>query len=174
MHERYAVWHELAIENSADIRQATSLDERSVMTGDKERFEKVLAVAINPGAYEGEAIAALRKARELAKRNPSLANAAPSPGLPLPARTEPEYSIRLRVRNIPFDWFKVCINSLSAEAYGLGLKSKLYCDLSEVPTALDVSCDGSHEACEAFRVHLDALIDYVSGQSRAATETTAG
>ena len=114
MHERYAVWHELAIENSADIRQSTFLDERSVMTGDKERFEKVLAVAINPGAYEGEAIAALRKARELAKRNPSLANAAPTPGLPLPARTEPEYSIRLRVRNIPFDWFKVCINSLSA------------------------------------------------------------
>ena len=61
MHERYAVWHELAIENSADIRQSTFLEGRSVMTGDKERFEKVLAVAINPGAYEGEAIAALRK-----------------------------------------------------------------------------------------------------------------
>jgi Protein of unknown function (DUF2786) len=136
------------------------------MTGDKERFEKVLAVAIDPGAYEGEAIAALRKARELAKRNPSLANAAASPELPLTARTAPEDSVRLRLENIPFDWLKVCINSLSAEAYGLGLKSKLYCDFTEVPTALDVRCDGTHEACEAFRVHLDTLVNYVSCRSR--------
>ena len=73
------------------------------MIGDKERFEKVLALAIDPGAYEGEAIAAFRKARELAKRNPSLTNAALSVELPMTARTEPEYSVRLRVRNIPFD-----------------------------------------------------------------------
>ena len=29
------------------------------MSDDKKRYDKVLAVAINPGAYEGEAIAAL-------------------------------------------------------------------------------------------------------------------
>jgi len=34
----------------------------------RDRFEKILAVAVNPGAYEGEAIAALRKARELVER----------------------------------------------------------------------------------------------------------
>ena len=37
---------------------------------DKDRLDKVLAVAINPGAYEQEAIAALHKARELVKREP--------------------------------------------------------------------------------------------------------
>ena len=31
------------------------------MAGDRDRFNKVLAVAINPGSYEQEAIAALRK-----------------------------------------------------------------------------------------------------------------
>jgi hypothetical protein len=47
------------------------------MMSDKERFDKVLAVAINPGAYEGEAIAAFRKARELAKKNRSSSNRHP-------------------------------------------------------------------------------------------------
>jgi hypothetical protein len=136
------------------------------MSGDKERFDKVLAVAVDPGAYEGEAIAALLKARELAKRNPGLATAVAFSPVMGGTRPVPEYSIKFRLRNIPFDWLKICINSLSAEAYALDLKSKLYCDFTEVPTALDVRCDGSHEACEAFRAHLEALIDYVHTRSR--------
>ncbi len=32
---------------------------------DKDRLDEVLAVAVNPGAYEQEAVAALHKAREL-------------------------------------------------------------------------------------------------------------
>ena len=39
------------------------------MTG-KDRLDKVLAVAISPGAFEQEAVAALHKARELVKREP--------------------------------------------------------------------------------------------------------
>ena len=35
------------------------------MSKDRDRLEKVIAVALNPGAYEEEAITALRKAREL-------------------------------------------------------------------------------------------------------------
>jgi hypothetical protein len=45
---------------------------------DKDRLDKVLAVAINPGAYEPEAVAALRKARQLVKRDPALAFNLPS------------------------------------------------------------------------------------------------
>ena len=37
-------------------------------------FDKVLTVAVNPGAYETEAIAALRKARELVRQDPSLSS----------------------------------------------------------------------------------------------------
>ena len=48
------------------------------MADDRTRLEKVLAVAINPGAVEGEAFAALRRARELVKQNPALAHP-PSP-----------------------------------------------------------------------------------------------
>ena len=39
----------------------------------RDRFDKIVAIAVNPGAYEEEAIAALLKARQLAKENPSLA-----------------------------------------------------------------------------------------------------
>jgi hypothetical protein len=35
---------------------------------DRKRIEKMLAVAISPGAYEEEAISALRKAREVVKK----------------------------------------------------------------------------------------------------------
>ena len=41
---------------------------------DRKKIEKMLAVAISPGAYEEEAIAALRKAREIVKQNPLLAH----------------------------------------------------------------------------------------------------
>jgi hypothetical protein len=134
------------------------------MMSDKERFDKVLAVAINPGAYEGEAIAAFRKARELAKKNPSLANGAELIPLSVKLQPPPEQSVQFRLSKIPQAWLKICINSLSAEAYGLGLISKLYCDFTEIPTALDVRCDGSKEACDAFKAHLDWLIEYVKDQ----------
>ena len=81
------------------------------MTSYKERFDKVLAVAVNPGAYEGEAIGALRKARELAKRDPSLANGV-APGIALfESSAPPEQSVQFRLTNIPFSWLKICINS---------------------------------------------------------------
>jgi hypothetical protein len=49
------------------------------MAGDRDRFNKVLAIAVNPGSYEQEAIAALRKARDFVKTDPSLAHPPPSP-----------------------------------------------------------------------------------------------
>jgi hypothetical protein len=41
------------------------------MTGNRDRFDKIIAVAINPGAYEEEAMSALRRARALVKEDPS-------------------------------------------------------------------------------------------------------
>jgi hypothetical protein len=35
------------------------------MANNRTRFEKIIAIAMDPGAFEDEAIAALRKAREL-------------------------------------------------------------------------------------------------------------
>ena len=40
----------------------------------RKQIDKMIAVALSPGAYEEEAIVALRKAREVVKKNPELAH----------------------------------------------------------------------------------------------------
>ena len=89
---------------------------------DRVRFDKVLAVAIDPGAYEAEAVAALRAARQLIKKNPALAY--PPPPAPKPAPPG-EFSHQVRITNVAPFWLYIMINSLSQLAYGLGLKVKL-------------------------------------------------
>jgi hypothetical protein len=48
----------------------------------RERLQKIVALAINPGAIEAEAIAALHSARQLVKQNPALAHPSASPTPP--------------------------------------------------------------------------------------------
>lgn len=134
------------------------------MSADRERFEKVLAIAINPGAYENEAISALRKARELVKKDRSLAHPPPAPA-PKPAPPGDD-SLEIKITRIGPFWLNILLSNLSQEAYGLGLKSKLTCDFSETPTAVNIRCDGPRDACATFRVHLKWLIDYINSQPR--------
>jgi hypothetical protein len=128
----------------------------------RDRFEKIMAVAVNPGAYEGEAIAALRKARELVKQDPSLGH----PVLPteIPPKTPDDHSFETRLTNVSSYWQDILVGSLSAEAYGLGLRSKFGFDFKISPTALDVRCDGPKEACDAFKAHLEWVIAYINAQ----------
>jgi hypothetical protein len=136
------------------------------MSAEKERFDKVLAIAINPGAYEGEAIAALHKARELVKKHPSLAHPRPAPPAPAPKRAPPgDDALEILVTHISPFWLNIFLNNLSEQAYGLGLKSKLVCDF-KTPHAVDIRCDGPKKACEAFKAHLSWLIDYINSQPR--------
>jgi hypothetical protein len=132
------------------------------MPADRERFEKVLAIAINPGAYEEEAISALRKARELVKNDRSLAHPAPAP--PPKAAPADEDSLEIKITHIAPFWLNILLSNLSQEAYGLGLRSKLTCDFDETPTAINVKCDGPKNACAAFHVHLNWLIEYINSQ----------
>jgi hypothetical protein len=69
----------------------------SPMSEKREKFEKIIAVAINPGAYEDEAIAALRRARALAQENPSLAFPEPTP---LKPSAEGDDSFQTQISNI--------------------------------------------------------------------------
>jgi hypothetical protein len=131
---------------------------------DRRQIEKILSIAISPGAYEDEAIAALLKAREVVKKNPSLAHPAPPSTLPPPIVPAPDHSIQFRATQIAPSWFPIFIGNLSEQAYGLGLKSKLSCDFSVTPTALDIRCDGPKDACEMFETHLKWLIAYVNAQ----------
>src|SRR5271165_5621771 len=134
------------------------------MANDRDRLDKVLAIAVNPGAYETEAVAALRAARQLIKKNLTLAHP------PLHPRPKPaplaEHSHQVRITNIAPFWLYIAINSLSPQAYGLGLKSKIVIDFKAMHYALDVRCDGAETACDAFAHYVDRLVDYKNSQPR--------
>jgi hypothetical protein len=125
------------------------------------RLDKVLAVAINPGTYEQEAVAALRRARQLVKRDPALAFDLPSLNYPLPWRDPAdEASFEVEISGVSEFWLPIVLNILSEQAYVLELKSKFMCDFA-TPTMVRVKCDGRRTACEAFKEHLDSLVEYI-------------
>jgi hypothetical protein len=137
------------------------------MPDDRGRFQKVLAIAINPGAYEAEAIAALRKARTLVKIDPSLAHPPPPPPIPAIKGAPPdESSVQIKVSKITPFWLPIFLSNLSEQAYGLGLKSKLSCDFSAKLATVNIRCDGSKQGCEAFEAHLNWLIGHINSQSK--------
>jgi hypothetical protein len=130
----------------------------------RDRFDKIIAIAVNPATYEEEAITALRKARELVKEDRALAHPAPPPPPPPPEPAQPDYSFHVEITNIAPDWLTLVAHMLSKEAYGLGLKSKIEYDFTDTPPALNVRADGSMQACSAFETHFTSLIDFVNSQ----------
>jgi hypothetical protein len=135
------------------------------MTG-KHRLDKVLAVAINPGAYEEEALAALHKARELVKRDPNLVVDLPSMSCLLPRlKSADEVSFEVEINGISEFWFPIVLNALSEQAYVLRLKSRFICEFA-TPITLHVKCDGRETDCAAFKEHLDSLVEYIHSRRR--------
>jgi hypothetical protein len=122
------------------------------------RFKKIIAIAMDPGAFEDEAIVALCKARELIREDPTLKE----PDIQPPKVEPPEASYEARITNIQDDWLNALTNSLSQEAYGLGLRSKITRDFSIVPYAVEVRCDGSADACKKFDAYVDRLIQFIN------------
>jgi hypothetical protein len=129
---------------------------------DRKQIDKIIAVALNPGAYEQEAVAALRRAREIVKNNPQLAHpdSPPPPKLPSTPPPKPEHSIEYKVSKVTLFWAPIVLSNLSEKAYGLGLRSKFSCDFAE--EWVDIRCDGPKEACDLFVVHLQWLINHIN------------
>ncbi len=134
------------------------------MSKDRDRLEKVIAVALNPGAYEEEAITALRKARELVRQDPELAHSPPPPTSPPEPPPPAEHSLAFQVTKIPPYWINIFTNNVSEAAYGLGLKSKIVVELEDAPRAIRIRCDGPKQACAVFEAHLNWLITYINTQ----------
>lgn len=134
------------------------------MSKDRDRLEKVIAVALNPGAYEQEAITALRKARELVRQDPELAHPPPPPTSPPEPPPPVEHSLAFQVTKIPPYWTNIFTNNVSEAAYGLGLKSKIVVELEETSRAIRIRCDGPKQACAVFEAHLNWLLTYINTQ----------
>jgi hypothetical protein len=122
-----------------------------------ERFHKVLALAINPAAHDGEAQAAFARLRDMAKQNPDLRT--PPPPV---ASNPPEHTEQWRLTKISSYWLPIILDNLSGQAYDVGLRSKLACDFGEVPAALDITCTGPKAACDKFGQALTVLVDFIN------------
>jgi hypothetical protein len=125
----------------------------SPMSEKREKFQKIIAVAINPGAYEDEAIAALRRARALVQENPSLAFLSQRPSNAAPTKMA---RFKRKSQIITALVLPVLMTNLSAQAYGLGLKSKIEVEFIAGRTtyALNVRCDGNASACQVFEEYV--------------------
>src|SRR4051794_4363605 len=97
-----------------------------MMANDRERFTKVLTLAIHPETVPGEALAAFNRARELAKENPSLAHP------PTPPReqkvTALDASYNARITAVHPDWVLILVGLLSNQAYKEDLRYKISFD----------------------------------------------
>jgi hypothetical protein len=136
------------------------------MTKDRDQFNKVLTLAINPGSIEGEAVAALRRLRELVAKNPTLAH--PTSHLPQVARApppEPNATLNVRVTGVHPDWLLIGVSLLSRTAFELTLKYRIDFDFSEIPTVLTLVCEGTDQACSAMSDDVTWLINYINKQT---------
>jgi hypothetical protein len=136
------------------------------MTRDQDQFNKVLTLAINPGAIEGEAIAALRRLRELVKNNPTLTHppSMPSPQVS-PAPSRPESTLNVRVTSVHPDWLLIAVSLLSRSAYHLALKYQIDFDFSEIPTAVTMICEGTDRACSSMSGQVKWIVNYINEQN---------
>src|SRR5579862_5973039 len=138
------------------------------MESDRTRLGKVLALAINPGSVEGEAIAAFHRARHLVKRNPALAypaeqatRVAPRASAAAPA---PEATFKISIAGVHPDWVLILIGHLSKTAYELDLKHQIEFDFSRALTGITILCGGPRPACIAFEAQVQWTITYINAE----------
>ena len=134
------------------------------MADDREKFAKVLALAINPGAIEEEAAAALRRLRELVKRNPTLAHL-PIPPAPLDPQPSPSSTtLNVRVTTVHPDWLLILVSLISQSAHFLALRYRIGFDFNEIPTALTLVCEGTDTACTSMSNQVTWCVNYINSQ----------
>jgi hypothetical protein len=132
------------------------------MSDGRGRLEKVLALAINPGAVEGEAIAALLRARELVKQNPALAHP-PSPAPISSSKPDhPESSFRVRITGVHPDWLLILVSLLSNTGYEVGVKYRIDFDFSETFVAVTTVCNGTEAQCKAYEFNVEWSVNYIN------------
>jgi hypothetical protein len=131
------------------------------MTDDRERFTKVLALAMHPETMATEALAAFHRARELAKANPSLAH---PPSEPAPALRQPCQGrvYRARITSVRQDRVLLLLELLSKRAYELDLKYHIGFDHGCSPTAIDLVWSGPDKDCKGLQWTVECAINCIN------------
>jgi hypothetical protein len=105
-----------------------------------------------------------QKARELVRRDPDLAFSLLPGEHPLScADLADEASFEVNVSGVHDFWLPILLNTLSEQAYVLGLKSQLTCDFA-TPTTVHVKCNGRETSCKAFDDYIHVLMEYIDSR----------
>jgi hypothetical protein len=131
------------------------------MSDERERFTKVLALAMHPETIPGEALAAFHRARELVKSNPKLTGP-PVPPTAATRKSAPEASYSARISSVHPDWVLIVVSLLSERAYKLDLKCKITFDFSGPLTAIELVWSGSKQACDGQQRTVEWVVNYVN------------
>ncbi len=135
------------------------------MADDRERFTKVLALAVHPETAATEALAAFHRARELARANPSLAY---PPSDPARALRQPcqERFYRARITSVRQDRVLMLLGLLSKRAYELDLKYQISFDDGNSLTAIDFVWSGLDKDCRGLQWTLECAIHHINLKAR--------
>jgi hypothetical protein len=134
------------------------------MANDRDRLNKVLALAMHPQTITAEATAAFHRARDLVKANPSLAHPPAAPPSPPTPKPPPQAKFKADITSVHPDWILILVEILSRTAYQLDLKYQICFDFSRSLTAVSVVWDGSRQACDAFEQRMQRTISYINGK----------
>jgi hypothetical protein len=135
------------------------------MADDRERFTKVLALAMHPETIATEALAAFHRARELAKANPWLAH---PPSEPAPALRQPCQGrvYHARIPSVRHDRVLILLELLSKRAYELNLKYQISFNRGNSLTAIDLVWSGPDKDCKGLQLTVECAINYINVETR--------
>ena len=131
------------------------------MASDRERLTKVLTHAIHPGTIATEAEAAFHRARKIVESNPNLAYS-PLSEPQQQSTDKPEATYTIKITSVHPDWVLILIELLSRSAYQLDLRYRVEFDLSKSRAGVNVTCEGSQSACEAFDKNANWAVNYIN------------
>ena len=135
------------------------------MVDDRERFTKVLALAIHPETIAAEALAAFHRARELAKANPSLAHPPSEPAAALGQPCQGKV-YRAHVTSVRQDRILTLLGLFSKRACELDLKYQINFDYGNSLTKINLAWSGPDKDCEGLAHTVECAINYINIKAR--------
>ena len=118
---------------------------------------------MHPQTVPQEAHAAFLRARQIVKANPSLAHSPTSEAVSV-AKPSREATFEATVTSVHPDWVLILVDALSRSAYKLDLKYQIAFDFSQSLTAINFTCRGSNQSCEAMEGQVSWVINYIDDE----------
>jgi hypothetical protein len=130
---------------------------------ERDKLNKVLALAMHPETIRGEALAAFERARHIVKTNPALAHppTPQTPGAPPPTNS-PQAKYSMTITNVHPDWILVLVHQLSKRAFDLDLKCQIGFDFSQQLTGVKLHWNGPEKACQDLEWSINWCVNYVN------------